>query len=172
MCLFCFDIVQHKILPDMIALRSDLEAHNQRKLVFGLTSNFSVNWQRYFITLGFFTGTDVPEDILLLSVNLSVLDAMRLQSLPCTDVNNHISSQFFFAFSRHLCSYKALLLNDWSTPIIIICRFSLSGCNNHLRMTYCYPNGSMSRVVSITLVNTCDLEHWAAQSLHHVPKIF
>ena len=78
-----------------------------------------------------------------------------------------LSSQFvyFFMLSRNLCSYKVLLLNDWSTPIITICCLSRSDCNNHLRMTHYGLNESMSGILSITLVNKRDLEHCAAWAL-------
>ena len=65
-------------------------------------------------------------------------------------------------FSIHMCSYKALLLDYWSTPIITVCCFNFSDCNKPLRMTHCLSNWSMSIILSITLVNTRDLSHCAA----------
>ena len=70
-----------------------------------------------------------------------------------------------FFFWRHLCSYKVLLLNYWSTPIITICCFSISDCKNHLRMIHFCSNESISIILSITLVNTRDLAHCATWAL-------
>ena len=71
----------------------------------------------------------------------------------------------FLIFSRHLCSYIAYLLNYWSTPIITICCFSNSDCNNPLIVTHYYSNYLISRIESITLVYAYDLEHCAAWEL-------
>ena len=65
-------------------------------------------------------------------------------------------------FPRHLDSYKTLLLNYWSTPIITICCFMHYDCNNHLRMNFFWSNQSMSRILSTTLFNTRDLSHCSA----------
>ena len=71
----------------------------------------------------------------------------------------------FLMFSRHLSSYKALLLNDVSTPIIKICCFGRSGCNNPLIITHCWSNYSMSIIVSTDLANTSNLVHCEAWAL-------
>ena len=71
----------------------------------------------------------------------------------------------FMVFSIHMCSYKALLLNNWSTPIITMCYFFHYDCNNPLRMTHWCSNESMSRILSISLVNTRDLAHCAVWAL-------
>ena len=44
------------------------------------------------------------------------------------------SSRFVWLvnFSRHLCSYIAQLLNDWSNTMVTMCCFSSYDCNNHL----------------------------------------
>ena len=68
-------------------------------------------------------------------------------------------------FSRYMCLYKALLLNDWSTLIITICCLIHSVCNKPLRMTRCCSNESMLIIVSIALVNTRDFSHCAAWEL-------
>ena len=62
-------------------------------------------------------------------------------------------------FSRHLCSYKTLLLNDWYTPLVNICYFRHSDRNELLRMTYWSSNDSILRTGSITLVIDHDLAH-------------
>ena len=56
-------------------------------------------------------------------------------------------------FSRHLCSYKSLLLKYCSTPMVTICCFSRSNCNITLMMTHWFKKNSISRMKSITLVN-------------------
>ena len=66
-----FGILDHNILPALIAFHFDLVAHNWRESVFGLTSNVSENLQSNLIELGFFTGTYSPGYIVMLSVNLS-----------------------------------------------------------------------------------------------------
>ena len=72
---------------------------------------------------------------------------------------------YFLMFSRHLCPYKSLLLNDWSTPIITICCLSHSDCNRSLWITHCWSNESMSGILSITLVDTRDSSRCSAWSL-------
>ena len=76
----------------------------------------------------------------------------------------------FLTFSRHMCSYKALLLNNLSTPIITICCFSHSECSNPLIIMNLFLYESMSRNESINLFNTRDLEHCAAWSI--LPSIW
>ena len=73
MCLFLFGILDHNILPALIALRFYLEAPTQWIEVFFLTSKTSVNRQSDLIALHFFTMMVGPGDIELLSVNLSGL---------------------------------------------------------------------------------------------------
>ena len=73
-------------------------------------------------------------------------------------------------FSRHLSLHKALLLNYLSTPIITICCFSRSDCNNTLRRTHCCSNESIAMIVSINLFNTRDLENCLAWAL--LPSIW
>ena len=50
----------------------------------------------------------------------------------------------FLIFPIHLCSYKALLLNDWSNPMMIICYFSCSDWNNPLIITHWLSNYPIS----------------------------
>ena len=66
--------MEHNILPDMIAFRSDLAAHNGQQSVFGLRFNVFENLQRDFPVLGCFTGIDSLDDIGLFLVNPSGLD--------------------------------------------------------------------------------------------------
>ena len=65
-------------------------------------------------------------------------------------------------FSRHLCSYIALLINYWSIPMV--CAWSLrhSGCNIPLGTIHCCSNLSIYRKESITLVIILDLIHLTA----------
>ena len=71
----------------------------------------------------------------------------------------------FLMFPRHLCSYIALLINYWSTPMVNICCFSHYDCNNPLIMTHCFSNDSISKIKSITLVYASDLKHCSAWEL-------
>ena len=78
-----------------------------------------------------------------------------------------LSSQFasFFDVLSHLYSYKTMLLNDWSTPIIITCCWRRSYCNNPLIITHLCSNESISRILSITLVDTRDLVNCAVWAI-------
>ena len=69
-------------------------------------------------------------------------------------------------FSRHLCSYIVLLLNDWSTPMLNMYCFVTYDCNSPLIMTYCASKNSTSIIESTTLVNVCDLAHFAFLALY------
>ena len=68
----------------------------------------------------------------------------------------------FLIFSRRLCSYIELLLNDWSTPMVTICCFSHSGWKNPLIITHLCAKKCISIIKSIYLVNGSDLEHYAS----------
>ena len=67
-------------------------------------------------------------------------------------------------FSKHLCSYIALLLYDWSIPMLTICCFSWSDSNELFIMTHCCSNDSISRIKSITSINVHDLERCSVWS--------
>ena len=69
---------------------------------------------------------------------------------------------YIINFSKHLCSYRAILLNDWYTPIVTLLYFSFYDCNTLLRMTHYCSNYSIERIVSITLVNALDWTQCAA----------
>ena len=71
-------MLDHNIIPALIYLRFDLVAHNQKKLVFGLTSNVSEHLRRNFLALNIFTGTYGLDDIGPLSVIFLVLDTMAV----------------------------------------------------------------------------------------------
>ena len=62
-------------------------------------------------------------------------------------------------FSRHLCSFIVLLLNNWSNPILNLCCFSWYDFTKPLRTTNFCSNDLTSRFRSITLANVHDLEH-------------
>ena len=128
-----FGIPEHNILHALIVLIIDLLAHNRRATVFGFTSNVSENWRSDLLTLGCFTGTYGLDDIGLLPLNHSGVDTMKdsIISLYCC-LSSHLSANFYntLMISRHICSYKSLLLNDLYPPIITICYFSCSDCNN------------------------------------------
>ena len=130
-----------------------------------LTSNNSVNRRSGFLALGFLEVTKGPCDIGLLSVNISGVENI---SASIIDLYCYWSSYLpgdlynLLIFSIQICSYIALLLNDWYIPIVAICCFSRSDCNNPLRMTHCCSNYSISRVKSINLVNDFYLAQWYA----------
>ena len=137
-----FGILDHSILPALIALRFGLASHNRRKAVFGLTPNVYLNWRRNFLAIGCFTETFLTDYISLLLVNISVVDTMAISIVAlywCW--SSHFSANLnFFMLSRHLRSYKSQLLNYWSTTIIGICCLSISGCYNPLIMTHFCSN--------------------------------
>ena len=62
----------------------------------------------------------------------------------------------FLMFSRHICLYKALSLNVWSTPMATIRCFSRYDYNNHLRITRFCSNDSISIFESTTFSNARD----------------
>ena len=68
-------------------------------------------------------------------------------------------------FSRHLCSYKALLLNDGYTPIGSVCFKSRSDCSKMFIMEHFCSNDSISNIVFIILDNALDLAYCAASEI-------
>ena len=119
----------------------------------------------WFSCTRIFTVTDWLGDIGLMAVNNSWLEtiyASRMDFYCCW--SSYFSSDLynFLMFSKHLCSYIELLLNDWSTPIVTICCFSRSDQNNPLIMTHFCSNEWISIIKSITLVNKRYLEHCEA----------
>ena len=62
-------------------------------------------------------------------------------------------------FSRNLCFYKSLILNNCSTTTVTICCFIHSDCNNPLIMTHLCYNDSISKIESVPLVDSRDLVH-------------
>ena len=150
---FWYTAPQHTACYDCFALWFS-SIYIRSKEVFGLMSNVSVNWRSDFLTKYCFAGTDCPDDIGLFSLNSSGVDTMLASIIDlyfC--LSSHFSDNLynFLMFSRHLCSYKALLLNYRFTPIITICCLSRYDCNNPLRMIHCL-NEPISRILSITLV--------------------
>ena len=67
-------------------------------------------------------------------------------------------------FSRHLCSYIALLLNDGRIPMVCTCYFSCGDCNIHFSTKNCCSNVSVEGTESINLVIILDLIHLVAWS--------
>ena len=61
-----------------------------------------------------------------------------------------------------MCSYRSLLLNYLSTPMVIIYSFIWSNRNNPFSMIYCYSNDSIWKIDSRNLVNALDLAHYAS----------
>ena len=102
-----FGILYHNILPALIALRFDLAALNRQEAVFGLTTNFSENWWSDFLVLGCLTGTDGPDDILLLSVIPSGLDTMlaSIIALYCCWSSIFSSDLYIFLLFQYICFF-------------------------------------------------------------------
>ena len=114
-----------------------------------------------------FTVTDSPGDIGLFLLNYLLVDtiaASRMALYCCLLAHFPADLYDFLIFSRHLCSYKSLLLNYWSITMVIICWFSRFYYNNSLILTHCCSNYSISIIKSITLSNALYLEHWTAWS--------
>ena len=64
-------------------------------------------------------------------------------------------------FWRHMCSKRALLLKDWSIPIVFTLYLIRSDCNITLCTTHCCSNVSIKITESTTLVIILDLIHLA-----------
>ena len=71
-----FGILDHNILPDLIALRSSLASQNLQTSVLGLTYNVYENWLIDYLAIVFLIVTDWLGDIGMLSVNTSVLETI------------------------------------------------------------------------------------------------
>ena len=108
-----FGILDHNILPALIALRFDFAAHNPWTEFFGLKSNVSEILWSDLLVLCCFTGTDGPDDIGMFSVDTSRMDTMAPSIIAFYCLIITYSSQFvyIFYFSRHLSLYKYMLLN-------------------------------------------------------------
>ena len=122
-CSTLFEILDYNILPYLIDLHSDLAEQNLRTEVFGLTSNVSKNGWSDFLALGLFTVTDWIVDIGLFPVNTSGVDTIadkRMALYCCWSSHFPYYLNNFLILSGHICSYIALLLNDWSTPTVTI----------------------------------------------------
>ena len=120
-----------------------------------------------FEHLVFFIGVGSMGDIVLLSVNPSVVEtiaASRMYFNCCW--SSHLPACLYnlLMFSRHLCSYISLLLKDWWMPMVCTWYFSRSYCNIPFSTTHCCSNVYIDRTESITLVIILDLIHLAAWS--------
>ena len=107
-------------------------------------------------------------DIGLSSVNPLVVETIAASriSLNCCWLSHLPDCLYnFLMFSRHLCSYIALLLKDWSISMVCTWSFSYVDCNIPLSSTHCCSNVSIERMESITLVIILDLIHLAAWSV-------
>ena len=114
---------------------------------------------KWFYCTKRFLDKNVPGNIWLLLVSPSGSETMaysRIYLYCCWSSNLPESFYTFLMFSRHLCSYRALLLNDWSTPMVKICCFSCSDCNSPLIMTNLCLKYLIEIINSITLVNYID----------------
>ena len=93
---------------------------------------------------------------------MDTIAAPRMALYRCRSSNFPVYLYNLLMIYRHICSCKALLSNDRSTPMGTICCFSLYDFNNPLRTTHCWSNDPISKTESITLVNPLGLSHCAA----------
>ena len=134
-----FGILDHNWLSDIISLRFDLAAHNLWTEVFVLASNIVGNWRSDFLALGCLVDIYGPYDIGMFPEDPSGVDTMedsRIFLYCCWSSHLPADWYIYLIFSRHLCSYKEQLINDWSTLIMTMCSFSRSGLNNPLMITH------------------------------------
>ena len=75
-CPRLFRILDHDIISVLVALRFGLAAPNLWTAALCLTSNTSENWWVYFLALGFFTGTYMLSEIVLLSAGHSGVETI------------------------------------------------------------------------------------------------
>ena len=107
-----------------------------------------VNIHSDFQARGFLTGVDVMGDIGLSSVNISGVETIASSIISLNYFcSSHLPDYLhtILMFSRHLCSYIALLLKDWSIPTVYMWYLSRSDCNITLSTTHCCSNVSTKR---------------------------
>ena len=124
-----------------------------------------VNIPSDFWALGFLTGVDVMGDIELSSVNPSGVETIAASIISlncCWSLHLPACLYIFLMFSRYLCSNRALLINDWSIPMVCTWYFSRVYCNITLSTSHCCSNVSIEITESITLVIIVDLIHLTA----------
>ena len=163
-----FEIIYHDIFPVLVYFRFYLAAPNLRTSIFCLAFNTSNIFWGGFLTLVLFTSTGVLSDIVLLSVRPSVLESIAAPriALYCSLLSYLPVVLYNFLMSpKHICSYKALILNYWYTPMVTILCFSCSGSNIPLGAIYFYSKYSMEIIVTINLVNALDFSHCVARAV-------
>ena len=146
---FLFVILDHSILHAMISLCFDLSAPTRRTAVLFLKSKTSVNIWSDFLALIFLKIIRGPDDIGLLSVNLSGVDTSDTSRINLNwSWSPYLTADVysFLMFFRHICYHIAQFFNDGSIPMVTIFCFSWSDCNKPLRMTHCCSNDSISRI--------------------------
>ena len=135
--------------------------------VFCFVSNTSEIWRSYFLAIGLFTGTYMIIYIGMLSVISSGVYniSASIITLYCC-LSSHFPEYLynFLIFYRHICSYRELLLNNWSNMLVTICCFSSSELNNPFSMKHFCKNYSIEIILSIILVNALDLVHCNSQA--------
>ena len=119
-----FAVFEHNTLNFLIALRFALAAPNLWTELLCLTSNVYVNWRSDLIEIAFVVDIYWLGVIRLLLVNISFVETIAdsIIAFYCYWYS-HIPAVLynFLMFSRNICSYKALLLNDWLTPMSTMC---------------------------------------------------
>ena len=117
----------HNTLPVLFDLRFPLDAPNLRRAVLCLTLNFFENQCRGFIAILFLVDTDGLVSIGLFLVHPSGVETIAAPIIAlycCLSLYLPAVLYNFLKFPSHVCSYKALLLNDWSTPMETMCFYS------------------------------------------------
>ena len=94
---------------------------DSHQLFFSYGAGTTLNRHSDFRAHGFLTGVDVMVDIGLSFVNPSGVETIAFSRISFNCVwSSHLPDCLcnFLMFSRHLCSYIALLLKDWSIPMV------------------------------------------------------
>ena len=113
------------------------------------------------------SGSDWSGDIGILSVNYSgveTIEASKIVLYCC--LSSHLPADLFnfLMFFRHICSYRALLLNDCYNPNCSLF-FSRWDWIKPLMMIYFCSNDSISNIVTITLFNALGLSYCYARTV-------
>ena len=148
-----------------IAFSLDLSAPTCWSAVFFFIPNMLVKTHSDFLALRFLTGVYVMGYMELLSVNPSGVETISASIISLNICwSSHLTAFLynFLVFWRHLCSYRALLLNYWSIPMVFTWYLKHGYCNIPLSTTRWCSNVSIQRTESITLVIIFYLIHLSA----------
>ena len=116
-----YTVPQHIVSSDFFALWFFGTKTTDSSLRFDF--QFSKNWWSDFLALGFFTVTDLLGYIGMLSLNPSIVETIVASIMAfycCWSSHFPEDLYIFLIFYRNLCLYIALLLKDWSNPMVTI----------------------------------------------------